>query len=162
MIKKDIRISIFEYKSVDEMNEADKLLIEQAKSATLNSYAPYSKFHVGAAVLLENGETIIGSNQENAAYPSGICAERVALFYANSKFPEIKVNTIAIVARTNGSYTELPIPPCGSCRQVMMETEIRFKKPIKIILYGEEKILVIDSASTLLPIGFGEDFLRKK
>ena len=161
MIKRDISITLLEYNSLSEMNESERQLIDLAKAATEGSYAPYSKFHVGAAVLMDNGEIISGSNQENAAYPSGLCAERVALFYANSKFPKIKVNTIAIAARTNGSFTKLPIPPCGSCRQVMLETENRFNTPIKIILFGENNILVIESASFLLPIGFREDFFKK-
>jgi cytidine deaminase len=161
MVKKDITISLIEYQSITEMNEADKQLIGQAKSATMNSYAPYSKFHVGAAILLDNGEIILGSNQENAAYPSGLCAERVALFFANSKYPENKVVAIGIAARTNGEFTSSPIPPCGSCRQVMLETESRFKQAIKIILYGNEKTLVIESASYLLPISFGNEFLKK-
>jgi len=161
MIKRNLTITLIEYESAGEMNQADNQLIDCAKSATENSYAPYSKFHVGAAVLLENGETVIGSNQENAAYPSGLCAERVALFYANSKFPEVKVMAIAIAARTNGEFTESPVPPCGSCRQVMLETENRLKQSIRIILYGDKKILVTESASTLLPISFGESFLKK-
>jgi len=161
MIKKKLSINLIEYQSVDEMEDSDKQLIEYAKSATANSYAPYSNFHVGAALMLENGEIIIGSNQENAAYPSGLCAERVALFYANSKFPEMKVLAIAIAARNNGTFTDSPIAPCGSCRQVMLETETRFKQAIKIILVGESQILVVENANNLLPISFTEDFLRK-
>ncbi len=161
MIKKDIKITLLEYNSVNELNELERQLVNQAMRTTESSYAPYSKFHVGASVMLENGEIISGSNQENAAYPSGLCAERVALFYANSKFPEIKVNAIAIAAQTNGSFTKLPVSPCGSCRQVMLETETRFNQPIKIILYGEDHIFVIENASVLLPIGFKEDFLKK-
>lgn len=161
MIKRDLSISINEYQSVNEMHDSEKRLIEQAKSATQNSYAPYSNFHVGAALMLENGEILIGSNQENAAYPSGLCAERVSMFYANSKFPEMKVVAIAIAAQTNGEFTNNPIPPCGSCRQVMLETETRFNQDIKIILYGENKIWVVESAKSLLPISFTDNFLRK-
>lgn len=159
MKKREIIIKITEYESVKELDANEQQLISEAKKITENAYAPYSKFSVGAALLLENGEIIRGTNQENAAYPSGLCAERVALFYANSKFPDKKVKTIAIAAKSKGNFTKTPITPCGSCRQVILETENRFKNPIKIILYGEDKIQVIEDARTLLPISFTGDFL---
>jgi len=162
MIKKTISTTLFEYDSIDELEAVDQQLVEECKKITENAYAPYSNFHVGAALLLENGKIISGSNQENAAYPSGLCAERVALFYANSKFPNEKVKTIAISAASKGKFTQFPIGPCGSCRQVILETENRFKSPIKIILYSEEKIQVVEDASCLLPISFTEDFLKKE
>jgi cytidine deaminase len=160
MIKKNITTTLTEYDSVNELDKIDQQLVEECKKATKNAYAPYSNFHVGAAVLLENNEIIKGNNQENAAYPSGLCAERVALFYANSKFPDKKVKTIAISAKSKGKFTKSPVGPCGSCRQVILETENRFKSPIKIILYSEEKIQVVEDASSLLPISFTEDFLK--
>ncbi len=158
MSVKEIKISINEYNSVNELNAEEKLLIVSAQNAADRAYSPYSKFSVGAAVLLDNGEIIQGNNQENAAYPSGLCAERVALFYANSKFPDVAVKSIAITAKKNGKFNDNPVPPCGACRQVMLETEIRFKSPVKVILYGEKKIQIINKISDLLPLDFTADF----
>ncbi len=155
MNKLQININIEKYNSIDELTESYQKLVESAKNIAKSAYAPYSKFHVGSAVLLKNGEIITGTNQENAAYPSGLCAERVALFYANSKFPEIPVEAIVVCAFYEGKFRKAPIPPCGSCRQVMLETEIRFDNPIDVILYGTDKILVFKSAKDLLPVSFG-------
>ena len=159
MKETNLTIKISEYSDISELNNNDKLLVENAIKICDNAYAPYSDFKVGAAVLLENNEIITGTNQENAAYPSGLCAERTALFYANSKFPNIAVTAIAVVAKNNNNFTEQPVGPCGSCRQVILETETRFKTPIKIIMYGSEKISVIDNAKTLLPMSFSESDL---
>ena len=146
--------SIIEELSYDELAEIDQELINNAKESTKNSYAPYSKFSVGAAVLLNNNEIISGSNQENAAYPSGLCAERTTLFYANSRYPNVPVKTLAIAARTENGFIDEPIPPCGACRQVILETEKRYKQPIKIILYGSKKIYIIKGINALLPLSF--------
>ncbi len=154
MKKKNIIIETFEYSSADELSAKEKNLIQASKNAVKNAYAPYSEFQVAAAVLLENGEIVTGTNQENAAYPSGLCAERVAVFYANSKFPDVPVKAIAISAFTKGSFVKAPIPPCGSCRQVLLETESRFKQAIKIYLIGEAGITVINDAKKLLPLHF--------
>ena len=162
MIEKKITTIIYAYDSVQELNAEDQILVKKAKEITANSYAPYSHFYVGAALLLENGKIIKGSNQENAAYPSGLCAERVALFWANSEYPDVPVKTIAISAKTNNGFTSRPVSPCGACRQVLMETETRFKKPIKIILAGAQKVELIENARSLLPINFDEEFLKKK
>jgi len=152
---KEINItSIIEELSYDELTEMDQKLINNAKESTKNSYAPYSKFSVGAAVLLNNNEIISGSNQENAAYPSGLCAERTTLFYANSRYPNVPVKTLAIAARTENGFIDEPIPPCGACRQVILETEKRYKQPIKIILYGSKKIYIIKGINALLPLSF--------
>jgi len=156
---KEIKTQIFEYHSLEELPEEDVKLILESRKAVKNSYAPYSGFHVSAAVLLENEVVINGTNQENAAYPSGLCAERVAIFYANSQYPDVPVKAIAVSAFTKSDYLKNPIPPCGSCRQVLLETEIRFKKPIRIILAGKNKIQVIENAKSLLPINFDEHFL---
>lgn len=134
-------------------------LIEEAKKQTLNAYAIYSKFHVGAAVLLENGKIIGGNNQENAAYPSGLCAERTAVFYANSQYPDVPVKIIAIAAYSNGEYLSEPITPCGGCRQVLLETEGRSGQDLKVILYGTEKTYVMDNVRNLLPLSFGKERL---
>jgi len=162
MIEKKITTTVYEFDSVSELSIEDQNLIKEAKEITKNSYAPYSHFHVGAALLLANGEIITGTNQENAAYPSGLCAERVALFYANSKYPSVAVLSIAIAVKTNSEFLKKPAPPCGSCRQVLLETETRFKTPIKIILVGEEKIQLIENAKSLLPINFDDSFLKKR
>jgi len=152
-------IKITEYSNKNELNNTDKNIVDKAIIACDNAYAPYSKFKVGAAVLLKNGEVITGTNQENAAYPSGLCAERTALFYANSKYPDIPVIAIAVAAKNNGNYTEQPVGPCGSCRQVILETENRFKTPIKIIMVGSKKISIIENAKSLLPISFSDEDL---
>lgn len=154
MEKLTININVRQYKNKTELNEEDRKILEVALSTVKKAYAPYSNFFVAAAVLLENGEIITGTNQENIAYPSGLCAERVAIFYANSKYPDVAIKTIAICAYNNGEYTKIPTTPCGSCRQVMIESEMRFKKPIKVIMYGKDKILSVDDVKSLLPIAF--------
>ena len=147
-------------KDVSELDIQEKELLEAAKQATYRSYVPYSNFHVGAALRLSNGTIVTGSNQENCAYPSGLCAERTALFYANSNQPDEAVVTLCIAARDiHGNFTELPVSPCGSCRQVMIETENRFHTPIKIMLYGTKGIFFVDSAKDMLPIDFDASFL---
>ena len=156
----DIHTTIKIY-SPDELSDEEQQLVEAAKKATTRSYAPYSHFHVGAAALLANGEIISGTNQENAAYPSGICAERTTLFYANSQHPQQAVKALAIAARTAaGHWTETPISPCGACRQVMTETENRFGKPMKVLLCSAQEVFVIESAKDLLPVSFGSEDLK--
>lgn len=146
--------------SYEDLEVADRLLVDRAKAACLTSYAPYSHFSVGAAVALDNGDIVSGSNQENAAYPSGTCAERCTLFYANARYPQTPVNAIAIAAiGTDGAYTSCPITPCGACRQVLIETEHRFGRPMRVLLYGTSKIYLIDSCSSLLPFQFNSDSL---
>lgn len=141
---------------IDVLPEADARLIEAAKAATQTSYAPYSNFCVGAAVLLENGETVCGSNQENAAYPAGTCAERTAIHYANAQFPGVRPLAIAVAARkaSEKGFLEQPISPCGVCRQVMIETQARFGKNLRVLLYGEKAIFELETASVLLPFQF--------
>ena len=142
---------------IDELTAEESHLVELAIEATGRSYAPYSKFHVGAAVRLDNGAEIIGCNQENAAYPSGLCAERTALFSAGAQYPDVAVNTLAIAARgTDGELLEEPVAPCGSCRQVIIESETRAKHPIRILLYGRKRIFIIDGIRKLMPITFSE------
>ena len=156
----DIHTTIKIY-SPDELSAEEQQLVEAAKEATTRSYAPYSHFHVGAAALLANGEIISGTNQENAAYPSGICAERTTLFYANSQYPQQAVKALAIAARTSeGHWTETPISPCGACRQVMTETENRYEKPMKVLLCNAQEVFVIESAKDLLPVSFGSEDLK--
>ena len=145
-------IKVYQY---DELNEADRALMQTAMEATARSYSPYSHFSVGAAALLGNGTVVTGTNQENAAYPSGLCAERTTLFYANSQYPDQAVETLAIAARNErGEFLEEPIPPCGACRQVMLETEKRFKRPMRILLFGEKGIYELKNVGALLPLSF--------
>jgi cytidine deaminase len=142
---------------MDELSTEDRQLVEQAIEATRRSYAPYSHFHVGAAVRLENGEIVIGCNQENAAYPSGLCAERTALFAAGALYPDVPVKVLAVAARgTGGEMTEEPTGPCGSCRQVIIESETRAKHPIRILLYGRRCVYIIDGIRQLMPLTFSE------
>lgn len=161
MQQNNININYTEYSNENELSFQDKKLVVKAKEAALSAYAPYSEFKVGASLLLENDEIIIANNQENAAYPSGLCAERVALFYANANYPKTPVVTIAICAITKNGLTNLPVPPCGSCRQVMVESEVRFNKPIRLIMIGASKILVVENTLQMLPFNFEKDFLQK-
>ena len=143
-----------------EFTEEEKQLVEAARAATYRSYAPYSRFCVGAAALLADGTIVTGSNQENAASPSGICAERTTIFHANSEHPDQPVLALAIAARdTSGQFTERPISPCGACRQVLVETESRYQQPIAILLYGTLGTHIISSAKELLPVSFDASYL---
>ena len=159
---REINIQIEEYNDASLLNESERALLKHAQDAIKGSYAPYSEFHVGAAVLLENGEIIKGSNQENAAYPSGLCAERVAIFHAKSKYPELKVKAIAITASSENFITKSPITPCGACRQVIAETESRQHEKVRIVMKGQEGIIqVVNGIENLLPLMFKEDQLKK-
>ena len=152
----EIKSSIFECQT-EELSEGEKLLIDMAIEATNRSYARYSHFHVGAALELANGERIIGCNQENAAFPAGLCAERTALFAAGANYPDQPVVTLAIAARgTDGEMTDQPVSPCGTCRQVLIETETRFGHPVRILLYGRSKTYVVDGIRQLMPLSFTE------
>ena len=154
----ETNVEIYSYK---ELEASKQRLIDKAKEQVLKAYAPYSEFHVGAAVELENGEIFAGSNQENSAYPSGLCAERVAMFFANAQFPKVAVKTLAIAAYTNGKFLEEPVTPCGSCRQVLLETEQRFEKDITILLYGSNHIFQLNNVKQLLPLCFEKSSLYK-
>lgn len=159
-MKEMILQSVVKVCSYDELSDADRALVDAARKATANSYAIYSGFNVGAAVALDNGEVVTGTNQENAAYPSGLCAERTTLFWANSQYPASAVNRMAIAARTADGELSVPIPPCGACRQVILETEKRYNKPIKLILYGAKQCYVVeDGIKALLPLQFDASFL---
>ena len=147
--------------TVDELSSADREIVDAARAATANSYAVDSGFNVGAAVRLADGTVVCGTNQENAAYPSGLCAERTTLFWANSQYPTQAVEVLAIAARTEQGELERPIPPCGACRQVILETEKRYNSPIRIILYGAKECYIIeDGIKALLPLSFDAAFLE--
>ena len=149
--------SVIQACQMDELSAEEQHLVNLAIEATNRSYAPYSNFHVGAAVRLENGEEIIGCNQENAAYPSGLCAERTALFSAGAQYPDVPVEMLAIAARgTDGELLSEPVSPCGSCRQVIIESETRAGHPIRILLYGRKCVYVIDGIGKLMPLMFSE------
>jgi len=154
MIKKQIHIEISEVHEVSELPESDRNLVFQARTILSKAYSPYSGFSVGAALLLENGQIITGNNQENAAYPSGICAERTAVFYAGSQYPGVAIKAIAIAASTKGKFISKPAYPCGSCRQVLLEARNRAGKPMKVILAGDEIIETIEDVRDLLPMPF--------
>lgn len=144
----------------DELTDEQRAVISVAKEQTERSYCPYSGFHVGAAAKLANGEIIRGCNQENAAYPSGLCAERVALFAAGAQYPEQPVTKLAIACFTDGHFTAEPGAPCGACRQVMLETEHRYPGKMEVLLYGENGTFVFDSAADLLPLIFVKENLK--
>ena len=144
----------------DELSCEDRQLIEAAKKATQTSYSPYSHFQVGAAALLANGVVFTGSNQENAAFPSGLCAERSAVFAAQSMFPEEAITALAIAARNENGLTAQPVSPCGACRQVILEMEDRYKQDVRILLYGTEGVYVIPSVKSLLPLHFVDSNMR--
>ena len=146
----------------NELDISEQELIEKAKNAYSNAYAPYSGFLVGAALLLENDEIISGNNQENVAYPSGLCAERVALFYASAKYPQVAINTIAISAKSKTFEIEDVVSPCGACRQVMAEYQQKQGKNIRILLHSpNDEVLIANSVTDLLPFMFNSEQLRK-
>ena len=156
MKTREIKIVVLEFENIGELSEDDQILLAEARRITGLAYAPYSGFHVGAAVLLANGQIITGNNQENAAYPSGLCAERVALFYANANYPDSAVKAIAISAAKNGVLVNDTVKPCGSCRQVLAEAEVRYDTPIRVILDGQDSIYVLKGIESLLPLSFSK------
>lgn len=142
--------------SKSELTTEEQQLADRALQASYHSFAPYSHFHVGAAVLLENGITVIGANQENAAFPSGLCGERACIFSAQSQYPDQPIRILAIAARNGEKQTEEPVTPCGSCRQVILQMEQRYHKPVKILLCGKEKYYRVSSIHDLLPLSFDQ------
>jgi cytidine deaminase len=160
MKKLDLNIFLYEY-TLQDLDKTDIDLLEKANQACNNAYAPYSNFYVGAAILLANGTIILGSNQENAAYPSGLCAERTAIFAASSNHPAQPIIAVAVAAGKKSSSVHTPVSPCGACRQVILEYEVKQQTPIRIILQGENnKIYISPSMSNLLPIQFSVDQLK--
>ena len=155
---KKIQLNLeFTHATYDELDSQHQALIDAAREANTRSYAPYSHFNVGAAILLDNGEVITGANQENVAYPSGTCAERSACFYAHAQFPDARFKAIAIAARgTDGNELPQPISPCGSCRQSLLEYEMLAKGNVKVMLIGADEIYILPSVKSLLPLAFSE------
>ena len=154
MTNKEIKIAYIEYESIDQLGPDDRQLADAAIEAVSRSYAPYSKFNVGAAVMFEDGEIIKGANQENAAYPSGLCAERTALFYASAKRPDAPMKALAIAAGQNGRLCETPATPCGACRQVMAQYQTKSGRPMSVLLIGADKIWKFEKVDDLLPLIF--------
>ena len=149
--------SVISVCQMEELTTDERHLVKLAIEATSRSYTPYSHFHVGAAVRLANGMEIIGCNQENAAFPAGICAERAALFAAGAQYPDQAVTMLAIAARgTDGELLEMPVSPCGTCRQVIIETETRFQHEVRILLYGRRHVYIMDGIRQLMPLSFTE------
>lgn len=145
---------------LDELSVADRELIEQAMKATDNAYAEYSHFYVGAALRLANGRIVIGANQENAASPSGLCAERTAVFSAQANFPDQSIEALALVARNDNGLIDNPVTPCGACRQVLLGVEERYGLPMRILMYGKSGVYSVGSAKDLLPLSFVDSSMK--
>lgn len=161
VLQKNIEIEVVSSK--DELETCELRLLNAAINSSKKAYAPYSQFYVGAAVQLENNEIIVGNNQENVAYPSGLCAERVAIYYANAIHSDKKIKAIAINAQSKLFEVNYPITPCGACRQAIAEYEIKQKENIKIIMAGESgEVYIIKSIKDLLPFQFNEEGLKKE
>lgn len=157
-IKIETKLKVFD--TIEDLPNAVSDLMKTAVDARKRAYAPYSQFLVGAALLLDNGEIITGNNQENASYPSGLCAERTAIFYAGSKYPDAKIKMMALTAGSVHQETLTPIPPCGACRQSISEYEVKQEAPIEIYFMGTSgKVVQSASLANLLPLGFDRSFL---
>ena len=154
--KIEIDVEVLQY---EELCESDRMVVDAAKEATKRSYTPYSKFNVGAALLLAIGEIIQGSNLEKSAYPSGLCAERVTMFYANSRYPDVAPKTLAIATFAGGEFLPDPITPCGACRQVLIDSEVRYGQDIAVLLYGAKYIYKLKSVRDLMPLAFDKECL---
>lgn len=162
MKKLELKIAFTEYDNENELSSSEQDLLQKARKAGSSAYAPYSNFHVGAALLLENGVIVTGNNQENVAYPSGLCAERVAMYYAGAQYPDVAIKTIAITCKSKSFHVGEPLSPCGGCRQAMSEYEMRHKSNIRVILMGETgTIRVVDSIADLLPFMFKAEKLKQ-
>jgi len=154
MNEKQINITFEEYKSLDELSQQDRALAEAAIDARKGSYSPYSMFEVGAAVRLEGGIIVKGANQENAAFPSGLCAERTAMFSAGAQYPDVPFESLALAGGPSEGLTKSPATPCGACRQVMAEYQTKSGRPMSIIMVGSEKIWKFEKVEALLPLIF--------
>ncbi|ALU74197.1 cytidine deaminase [Tenacibaculum finnmarkense] len=160
MEKIDLKTTVTVFENTTELTAEDTLLMNKAIEARAKAYAPYSKFNVGAAFLLENGEIILGNNQESAAYPSGMCAERVGVWRVGSEFPGVKIKKLAITAASQNMTVDKPIGPCGACRQTLSEYEINQKEPMEVLFMGEVgKIIKTTSLLSLLPFSFDSEYL---
>ena len=154
MTDKQINISYQEFASIDELNAEDRELAQAAIEGMRGSYAPYSHFNVGAAVRMSNGQIVRGANQENAAFPSGICAERTAMFAAGAKYPDKDMTSIALAGGIYGHLTEEPATPCGACRQVMAQYQAKAGKPMSVIMVGHKRVWKFEKVDDILPLIF--------
>lgn len=154
MIEKEIKIPFIEYYSLDELIPEDRELADEAIAAMGSAYAPYSHFHVGAAVRMSNGQIVRGANQENAAFPSGLCAERTAMFAASAKYPDKSMRSIALAGGVHGRLTSQPVTPCGACRQVMAQYQTKAGQPVTVIMIGKSKIWEFEKIDDILPFIF--------
>ena len=154
MTDKEIRIQYREYSSVEEMSPEDRELAAEALKAMQGAYAPYSHFHVGAAVRMSNGQIVRGANQENAAFPSGLCAERTAMFAAGARYPDKDMLGIAIAGGVMGRLAKEPVTPCGACRQVMAQYQAKSGKPMSVIMMSADRILKFEKVDDILPLIF--------
>ncbi|MGO3706527.1 MAG: cytidine deaminase [Mesonia hippocampi] len=162
MEERKIETTYTVYAHVGELEQAEQTLMQKAAEARDKAYAPYSKFHVGAAILLSSGAIVTGSNQENAAYPSGLCAERTAIYYAGANFPNDTIAKIAITVKSETTPVNSPASPCGACRQAIAEYEFKQKQPIEIIFMGETgEVYKVKSLTALLPFTFNSSYLKK-
>lgn len=160
MQTKEIKILVTEYESIEELITIDRELVLAARAIAEKAYAPYSKFRVGAAVLMDDGSIICGNNQENASSPVGICAERTALFWANANYPDKAVKAIAVTAIDSNGERAINLSPCGLCRQAMLETQHRYASPIRVILDSRKRIEIIQDTESLLPLSFNGNALK--
>ena len=161
MKEEEIRILFTEYNDIKELSADDRKVAEASLEAAKKAYAPYSEFKVGAAILLSDGTIVRGANVENAAYPSGSCAEKTALSYTVSNFPELHSVTISIAAMSGDNLTDEPVPPCGNCRQMLLEEEQRLGREIRIILVGSKRVIVLKSSGALMPLQFTKKNLKR-
>lgn len=145
---------------LDELTDADRELIDHAMKATDNAYAEYSHFYVGAALRLANGRIVIGANQENAAFPSGLCAERTAAFSAQANFPDQSIESLALVARNDTGLVDSPVTPCGACRQVLLGVEERYGRSMRVLMYGKSGVYIVGSVKDLLPLSFVDSSMK--
>lgn len=158
---KTINLNIaIRYCQLDELTGADLELIDHAMKATDNAYAEYSHFYVGAALRLANGRIVIGANQENAAFPSGLCAERTAVFSAQANFPDQSIEALALVARNDNGLIDNPVTPCGACRQVLLGVEERYAHLMRVLMYGKSGVYIVDSVKDLLPLSFVDSSMK--
>ena len=153
MKEKELKIQ-YQIAELSELSETEQELVKKAMDATNHAYANYSHFYVGAACLLADGKMVIGANQENAAFPSGLCAERTAVFSAQANFPDQSIESLALVACNDNGLVDNPVTPCGACRQVLLGVEERYAHPMRVLMYGKSGVYIVDSVKDLLPLSF--------
>ena len=159
MKEKELKIQ-YQIAELSELSETEQELVKKAMDATNHAYANYSHFYVGAACLLADGKMVIGANQENAAFPSGLCAERTAVFSAQANFPDQSIESLALVACNDNGLIDNPVTPCGACRQVLLGVEERYAHPMRVLMYGKSGVYIVDSVKDLLPLSFVDSSMK--